>query len=511
MKRIVIIGGGVAGLAVGVLLQKRGYATTICEKEHEIGGLCTSWRRGDYTFNGCLHWILGVRDGISFYHFWKELFDIDKVPFHFHRERVAIEDNEGRTFHLLNDIDEFQSYLIDIAPEDTKAIHQWCDAVRFILPHLKYLPPVWRESEPWYRGLCWKSKMITLLPMLFFMLRWGRLSNKQFAQRFKNEYLRRTVETLYSNEMRMTVLLFAQAYATKRVAGYPIGGSLTFVKHLEKEFLKHGGDLRKGTSVNTINTTKGKNGNDIATGVTLHNGTTLTADIVISAADWTATTFGNETMRGLDGRYATPKEKAFQHPPKEAVFYSFCMLHLGVNMPLTDYAHYQRFPVRPITSPDGTTYDEIEVHIYNYDPSLAPQGKTAMSVNLHTREGMYWIDQRHNNITRYKADKEYMTEQLIERLTEHFGKKLTDNIEVKDLSTPATYHRYTGNYAGSSQGWTPMNNILKSFVVRPTQKGLKNFYHIGHWTKAGGGVPVAIHSAREIVRKIVYLADETER
>lgn len=508
MKHVIIIGGGMAGLAVGVLLQKRGYTTTICEKECEIGGLCTSWQRGDYTFNGCLHWVLGAREGISFYHFWKELFDIDSVSFHFHNERVVITDKDGRDFHFLNDIDEFEAYLKGIAPEDTKAIRRWCNAVRFILPHLKYLPPVWREGEPWYRGLKWKSKMITLLPMLFFMLRWGRLNNKQFARRFKNFYLRRTIENLYSNEMRMTVLLFAQAYATKKVAGYPIGGSLEFTKHLEKEYIKYGGNLRKSTSVDTIDTAKEQKNNDIATGVTLHDGTSLKADIVISAADWTATTFGNATMKGLAGRYASAKERTFQHPPKESVFYSFCMLHLGIDKSLNDEAHYQRFPIRPITSPDGTTYNEIEVHIYNYDPTLAPKGKTTMSVNLHTREGLFWIERRKNNYTLYKADKETLTEQLIERLTERYGKQLTDNIEVKDLATPATYHRYTGNYAGSSQGWTPMDNILKSFVVRPTQKGLKNFFHIGHWTTAGGGVPVAIHSAREIVRKIL-LSDKT--
>ena len=108
-------------------------------------------------------------------------------------------------------------------------------------------------------------------------------------------------------------------------------------------------------------------------------------------------------------------------------------------------------------------------------------------------------------MAQYKADKAFLTSELIKRLRAKLGDEIVNNIEVTDLCTPATYHRYTGNYAGSSQGWTPMKNILHPFVVKGYHKELENFYYVGHWTKAGGGVPVAIHSAREIVRKIVQL------
>lgn len=505
MKRVVIIGGGIAGLAAGILLRKHGFETVIFEKEHEIGGLCTSWKRGDYTFNGCLHWILGTRVGISFYHFWKELFDIDSIQFIYHKERVVIEDKEGRKFHFINDIDNFEHYLLNLAPEDKKEIHKWCKAVRFILPHLEYLPPVWREGEPWYKGLRWKSKMISLLPMLFFMLYWGKLNNRDFAKRFKNEYLRHCIENLYSNEMRMTVMLFAQAYATKKVAGYPLGGSLAFAKMIEKEYLRQGGILHKNTLVDSILHNKKGNNKYYVTGVRLSDKTCVESDIVISAIDWLSMTFGNETIRGLEGRFATSKEKAIRLPKEEQVFYSFCMLHIGIRQDLNDIPHYYRFPIEPLISPDGTHYDEIEMNVYNYDNTLTPKGKTSLSVNLHTHKGLYWIKNRKNNMAQYKADKAFLTSELIKRLRAKLGDEIVNNIEVTDLCTPATYHRYTGNYAGSSQGWTPMKNILQPFVVKGYHKELENFYYVGHWTKAGGGVPVAIHSAREIVRKIVQL------
>ena len=45
MKKVVIIGGGIAGMTAGVLLQKAGFATEIYEKNALPGGQCTGWKR----------------------------------------------------------------------------------------------------------------------------------------------------------------------------------------------------------------------------------------------------------------------------------------------------------------------------------------------------------------------------------------------------------------------------------------------------------------------------------
>jgi phytoene dehydrogenase-like protein len=86
-----IIGAGISGLAAGCYLQQAGFKTRIFEKHHLPGGLCTSWQRGDYTFDGCAHWILGSDRGSAFYKIWSELLDMDRIPFYNHEERVAVE------------------------------------------------------------------------------------------------------------------------------------------------------------------------------------------------------------------------------------------------------------------------------------------------------------------------------------------------------------------------------------------------------------------------------------
>ena len=496
--KVDIIGGGIAGLSAGIYLQQMGFSTTVYEAHSDVGGLCTGWQRGDYTFNGCIHWLLGAQDGISFYHFWREIIDIDSINFFMPDERVVFElpmtDNHGcNQFHYYTDIDRFEHYLLDIAPEDKHEILQWTSAVRFIMPYLDYLPPVFPKG--FFKGLLFKMKLAKLLPVLPFMRRWGRLSNTEYASRFSNDFLREGLCRLYDSPMRMTVLLFAQAYAAKHVAQYPLGGSLHFSHILGKKYTDVGGTIRTNCRVNSISTN-----HDVANGLVLANGETTHADFVISAADWHWTVFD-----ALNGQYVNKKISSLRNPDKDLVYFSYCRLFLGIKTDMNDAPHFSRFLTDPITMPDGTTYDHLEVEVYNYDHSLAPDGKVTMAVNLLTREGQWWINLRQNDFDGYRKAKQQLQNDIISRLTSHFGNEWHSNIEVVDLCTPASYHRFTSNLYGSSQGWTPLNNIMSRLPISDTLPDLRNFFMVGQWMEAGGGLPVALYSARKVAHKIAKL------
>ena len=45
MKKVVICGGGIAGLTAGIYAQQAGFATEIYEKNALPGGECTGWAR----------------------------------------------------------------------------------------------------------------------------------------------------------------------------------------------------------------------------------------------------------------------------------------------------------------------------------------------------------------------------------------------------------------------------------------------------------------------------------
>jgi len=58
-KRIVIVGGGVAGLSTCCYARMNGYEAEIHESHTIPGGLCTTWKRGCYQFDGSLEWLVG--------------------------------------------------------------------------------------------------------------------------------------------------------------------------------------------------------------------------------------------------------------------------------------------------------------------------------------------------------------------------------------------------------------------------------------------------------------------
>ena len=70
MKKIVIIGGGVSGLTAGILAQKNGFESIILEKHHTMGGECTGWDRQGYHIDGCIHWLVGTKEGTPIRRLW---------------------------------------------------------------------------------------------------------------------------------------------------------------------------------------------------------------------------------------------------------------------------------------------------------------------------------------------------------------------------------------------------------------------------------------------------------
>ena len=140
-KKIDIIGAGIAGLSTGCYLQMNGYDTEIFELHKQPGGLCTSWKRKDFTIDGCLHWLVGSSPGDAFHGLWNELVDMKSLTFVEYEEFIRVEDDQGRFIRVLTDIEQFEAELLIKAPEDKKAILEFTGAVkkftRFNLPLAK--------------------------------------------------------------------------------------------------------------------------------------------------------------------------------------------------------------------------------------------------------------------------------------------------------------------------------------------------------------------------------------
>lgn len=486
--KVEIIGAGVAGLCLGIRLLRRGVSVVIYEASQSAGGLCVNWRRADYDFNGCLHWVLGARPGSSFHDMWLKVCDIDTLSFVDFDERVDIELPDGNGgfwhFHFYNDIERFRAYLISLAPEDLNLIDQWMDAVKTVARFLPDLPPFPTEASLSGRVAHYVS-LCRMWPMLPLLLRWQGLTTGSFSKRFKSTRLRQAVEALYMNDTSMTVVIFGQAYMAARVASYPLGGSRSVSELLLRTFCSLGGRVEYGVRVESVRVD-----DDKAVGLILADGRETLADAVCSCADWCWT-----VGHALGARYASAAQRALINAPKEAFFFSYCRVHLGVARSLAELPHFLRLAVSG-TLPDGTPFAQLEVEVGNSDPALAPDGKATLTANFTTREGEWWISLRKSDIGAYRHAKNEVAQVVLDALAERFPHLFVPSpVEVVEVVTPATYHRFTSNTLGSSQGWSPMPRVTKRLPVTTTLHGLSRFAMAGHWLEAGGGLPIALISA----------------
>ena len=129
-KTMVIIGAGIAGLSMGVYAQQNGYASQIFEMEAKPGGLMTSWKRGGYTVDACIHWLSGSGRDSSYYHYWEEIGLIQGREIFNPEIFSRVEGRNGEVLNQYCDIDRLQAHLLELAPEDAAAIREMCAAVR---------------------------------------------------------------------------------------------------------------------------------------------------------------------------------------------------------------------------------------------------------------------------------------------------------------------------------------------------------------------------------------------
>ena len=124
-KSIIIIGGGLSGLATGCYGRMNGYHTAIYEMHDKAGGVCTGWKRKGYTIDGAMHWLVGTRPGTGYYQIWEELGAAQRWKIHDHDRYQCTEDESGRVFSFYTEADRLEQYVKEIAPEDKEAIEEF--------------------------------------------------------------------------------------------------------------------------------------------------------------------------------------------------------------------------------------------------------------------------------------------------------------------------------------------------------------------------------------------------
>lgn len=486
-ESIIIIGAGVAGLAAGCYAQMNGYRTKIFELHDLPGGLCTAWQRKGYVFDGCIHYLLGSGPGQPFHRVWQELGALKGRPIYHHEELMRVVAPDGRTLIAYSDPDRLEQNLLELSPADRGLIQALCQGIRqfthFDMSLMQEKPRTLMGLSDWVR-LGWKMKAF-----VGPLARWALVSSQDFAARFKDPFLRRALPMIFVwPDIPMLAGLSILAYTHTRNAGFPASASLEFARAIERRYLELGGEIHYKSQVEKILVE-----DDQAVGVRLYNDEIHRADRVISAADGRAT-----LMDMLDQKYLSPGMK--KNFDGRIPTYSQFQVSLGVNRDLSREPHWVTYLYdQPLLIAGEERYD-LGVKNYCFDPSLAPQGKSAMVVMMRTHYA-YWQHIYGHRL--YDSEQTQVSDIVIGHL-EKIYPGLRGQIEVVDEATPLSYERYTGNWQGSACGWLLTKRTMPMMLLgmRKTVPGLRNFTMAGQWVEPGGGLPLVATSGRNAIQMI---------
>ncbi len=477
-KKVVIIGGGIAGLCAGVYLRKQGFETEILEMHTAAGGLATAWTRQGFTFENCVHWLVGSREGGPLNGLWKEVFDIGRIRFHEDHVYMVLEKGD-RSLTIYRDPDRLERELLAKAPGDARAIKEFVRLVR------KFARLRFPEGDSLPANLWAFARMVPYLPVL---ARYGKLTMADFSERFEDPLLKGFFSA-GNKDLTVVAIIFALAWMADGNAGYPLGGSPRLIGLIEEAYRDLGGRIRFKARVERVLVEGGR-----ARGVRLAGGETVSADVVISAADGQATIFDLLEGKFIDDRMRNVYETYRRFP-------SYVQVSLGVGADLAgEPGLLSVAPDQPLEVDPGTRESWLTFRVFNFDPAFSPPGKTAVVVFIGTYNDDYWRSLRETDRTRYEAEKRRVAEQVSRVLESRFP-QARGKIEVIDVATPATVVRYTGNWHGSMEGWllTPATGFKG---LPPVLPGLEGFYMAGQWTSPGGGLPSGLMTARAVSRRI---------
>jgi phytoene dehydrogenase-like protein len=485
-KTVAIIGAGIGGLAAGCYAQSSGLKAHIFEAHNLPGGLCTSWKRKGFTFDGSVHHLAGCHPDGPVYRMWEELGAMPRECV-FPDRLTQVESPDGHVLSVYTDIARLEDHMLDVFPEDREEILKYTRAARAFLKH-----DLLETSVRTRAGLL---RYLTAVPLF---LRWGKPTMADVGTQFRDPFLRAAFPTIQYDwpELPAMIHLNMLAQCSRQNYGFPLGGSLPLSQAIERRFLDLGGKISYRTRVIKI-LTQG----DRAVGVRLADGSEVPADGVISNAFAPTTLFELLAEKVLDNRTRS------RFALREDTMIMGLHVSLGVARDLVDEPQaLVLLQEKPVQLADQTL-DRVPVELYGFDPTLAPAGRSVIKVVLNTSYA-YW-EQLAEDRGQYLEAKERLADAVIRVLQPRFP-GIGGQIETIDVATPLTTERFTGNGRtyGPESGDLPMLSMMLA-TPRTLQK-IKNLQLVGQ-SAGGGGLNGCAAMGRNAVRALCKTLRATSR
>ena len=496
----VIIGSGLGGLSIAAAFARQGFKPLVIEKHYIPGGYATTFKRpGDFVFDVSLRsTAVGEREGIhNLIPGFPEIKDVEFIP-HPNLYRAIYPDYDIRVPQ--KDLPGYIDMLTGYFPNEKQGIDGLFEDMKGVANDIGKLSAA--------KGQVDMSRFPVDFPYLFksYTKTWGQLVDA----RIKDPKLKAILSALWGYYGLPPSKLASIYYALPTISFLQEGGyyaigksqkiSDVFVQFIEKR----GGKVMLKTPVEEILVK-----DHSAYGVKTKDGKEFIGKVVVSNAN-AYDTFHTMMKQGEYLKDYLARMDQF------SVSLSSFQVFLGLKKDLvgevgiTDTEIFYTTGYDPEAEFKAALNAEVEggfgLTLYdNLYKGYSPEGKNTL--NIITLQGYdfwkkYEADYFKGNKKAYRAEKERMADILIKQVEDTLLPGLSKAIEVKEIGTPLTNVRYTGNYRGAIYGWDQtLDNSGQSRLPHTTP--IKNLYLSGAWTSPGGGYGGVIWSGLECFGEIM--------
>lgn len=488
MKRIVIIGGGIAGLSTGIFAQKNGFNSTIIEKHHTLGGECTGWDRQGYHIDGCIHWLVGTKEGTPLRQLWDTVGALDGVEI-YHPESFMVVEHQGVTVHFYRDLERLQASWLSISPEDVDAIDEMCTNIGKL--H-SFTMPTGKPQD--MMGIFEKMKfMLSMKDVGTVMKKYGKMTIHQLAHTFKHPALRTAIASFLpeGNDSAMSII-FPLGTFTGEQSSIPIGGSKALAMRMVDRYIALGGTVETSCEAVDVEIEQRQ-----VKKVLCGNGKSFSGNFFIAACD-------PHVLYGklLKSQYPDPEFVKRYNNPQDYPLASNIYVGVGFEGTMDDIPRTLKFPVQSMDiTENGKPIAYLQMTHYGYEPNFAPEGHTVITfaINQFGPELDAW-ENLVKDTEAYKEEKERIGASVLRSMEKRFS-YMKGKLQLLDVVSPQTYERYCNAYRGAFMGFWPTIQG-KELMHNGKIKGLKNMVLTGQWLQPPGGLPIALITGKDTIMRL---------
>ncbi len=485
MKKAIIIGAGLGGLATALRLSSLGYKVEIIEKHSTPGGRLNQLKLDGFTFDigpsfmsmsyelDELFKSAGIKNTIKL----KELDPLYQVFF----------EGKEKPYRVFKDLKKLEKEFIELEPGLAEKAEKYLTKAKEFFHDTES-----KVVKSNFNNVAEYILQLTTVPLKHLPFLFKRMWN-EVERNFTSEEVRVLFSLvaffLGSTPFKTPAIYSLLNYTEMKHDGYWLveGGMYKIVEEIVKILKERNVEFHYNTEIISVNNSNGK-----LNSLLDNNGKVWEADIFISNSD--AAFFRGKIL----GRKKFTEEKLDKMEWTLAPF----TIYLGVKGKINNLLHHNYFL--------GKNFRGYADKIFT--SSISPQ-KPYYYVNVSSKSFPECAPEGCENLfilcpvpdKRFKKnwdDKNELADNIISDLSTRTGFDINKNTLVKKIFSPDDWELMFNLYRGSGLGLAHGINQVGAFRPKNKDEVFPNLYYVGASTTPGTGLPMVIISSKLVTERI---------